>query len=157
MRSSVRHQAVMAPATSLGCTLTTAACLAVPTRTGSPRRVSSSAWLRLPLVFGRCPRWGMATQSPVPLNRHVLKPILEPYKHGDVECPVSLLEMAAWVRVPGSWPWTRAHGRGGWALELGRGHFLCAGGSEGERLSLLPCEGQQVERRDIVRLKWFLP
>ena len=109
-------------------------------------------------MFGRCPRWGMATQSPVPLNRRVLKPILEPYKHGDVERPVILLEMAAWeVRVPGSWPWTRAHGRGGWALELGRGHFLCAGGSEGERLSLLPCEGQQVERRDIVRLKWFLP
>lgn len=56
------------------------------------------------------------------------------------------LEMAAWVRVPGSWPWTRAHGRGGWALELGRGHFLCAGAPEGERLSLLPCEEQQVEK-----------
>lgn len=132
----------MAPAMSLGCTHTTAACLAVPTRTGSPRRVSSSAWLRLPLVFGWCPLWGMATQSPVPLNRHVLKPILEPYKHGDVEGPVIHLEMAAWVRVPGSWPWTWARRRRGWALELGRDHFLCAGGSEGKRLSLLLCEGQ---------------
>lgn len=92
----------MAPAMSLGCTHTTAACLAAPTRTGSPRRVSSSAWLGLPLVFGWCPRWGMATQSPVPLIRNVLKPILEPYKHGDVECPVIHLEMAAWIRFLGS-------------------------------------------------------
>lgn len=42
VRSSVQHQVVMALAMSLGCILTTAACLAVPIRTGSPQRVSSS-------------------------------------------------------------------------------------------------------------------
>lgn len=42
MKSSVRHLAVMALAMLLGCTLITAACLAVPTRIESLQRVSSS-------------------------------------------------------------------------------------------------------------------
>lgn len=57
----------MALATLPGCTLTTEACLAAPTRTGFPQRVSSSVQFRPSLVFGWCPHGEGAAQGPCPL------------------------------------------------------------------------------------------
>lgn len=69
-RSSVQPLAATALATLLDCTLTTAACLAAPTRTGSLQRVSRSAWLGQSLVFGWCPHGGVAPRGPVPSDSH---------------------------------------------------------------------------------------
>lgn len=66
-------------------------------------------------MFGWCPRRGVATQDPVPLDWHIQKPKLGPYKRGDMEH--AQLFTLKWQ--PGSGPLETGHRHGHTGGEAG--------------------------------------